>query len=177
MSSLKMYNYVSPSIRKYQGLNRFVYGILFYLGGTMAVFNKKVLRQDYTITLDGEDFSGVYGTINIANGPCYGGDQNPVISAMPNDGLFDAIFFKCDSCFKAAALIPRYVKGEYRKYPNHFIMKRFKKIEIHSENPLLVDLDGEVFFDTSLVVEIVPHAINFAAPDGISYQKRADLNE
>jgi diacylglycerol kinase family enzyme len=52
-----------------------------------------------------------------------------------------------------------------------------KKIEIQSRDPLLVDLDGEVFFDTSLQVEIIPQAVKIVTPGGIGFLKRADLHE
>ena len=173
MKSIDIYNGVSKGIKKFKKINSFIYAMLFYLGGIMAVFNKKNLNQYYTITIDGEDFSGVYGTINIANGPCYGGDKNAVITAMPDDGVLDALFFNCPSSYRTASIIPRYVKGEFRKFPGNFKWKRLKKIEIHSDDPLLVDLDGEVFFDTNLKVEIIPKAIKFTAPGGIGYFNRA----
>ncbi|MCL2070031.1 MAG: hypothetical protein FWH19_03490 [Treponema sp.] len=177
MFAVRLNNNLPQNIRKYQRLSSLIYVMLLILGGTMAVFNKKILYQHYTISIDGEDFSGAYGTINIANGPCYGGDKNPVTTAMPDDGILDALFFKCGSSLKAASVIPKYVKGAFRDYPNNFFLRRFKKIEIRSESPLLVDLDGEVFFDTNLTVQIIPSAIKFAAPGGIAFLKMADTNE
>jgi diacylglycerol kinase family enzyme len=169
-----MYNKVSFGIKRIKKLDAFVYSTLLYVSGAISVFNKKILNQYYKITIDGEDFSGVYGTINIANGPCYGGNKSPVITAMPNDGILDALFFQCMNSFKAACLIPPFTKGKFRRFPKYFTLKRLKKIEIFSNDPLLVDLDGEVFFDTSLTVEVIPAAVKIVAPGGISYKKRAD---
>ena len=177
MSALNLYNGISPHIRKFQRLNKFVYTKLFLLGGAMAVFNKKILNQHYAVTIDGEDLSGVYGTISIANGPCYGVDMNPVITAMPDDGFFDALFFHSSSSFKTASIIPNYLKGKFRNYPDYFIWKRFKRIEIRSKDPLLVDLDGEVFIDTSITVEIIPQAIMFTTPGGLAYLTKEGTNE
>ena len=177
MKTLDMYNSISHSVRKYRKLNAFVYSMLFYVGGTRAVFNKKILDQHYTITIDGEDFSGVYGAINIANGPCYGGKLSAVITAMPNDGVLDALFFRSAGSFKTALLIPPFTKGEFRRFPKYFTLKQMKKIEIRSDDPLLVDLDGEAFFDTSLSVEIIPKAVKIVAPGGIEYQRRAGDHE
>ena len=177
MTGLRLYNSIPPNTRKYARINSFIYAMVFYLSGAMAVFNKKLLNQQYSITIDGEDFSGAYGSINIANGPCYGGDKNAVITAMPNDGILDALFFQCGSSLKAASIITRYVKGRFRSFPDNFKFKQLKKIEIRSPDPLLVDLDGEVFFDTSITVEIIPQAIKFTAPGGISYLSRENTNE
>jgi diacylglycerol kinase family enzyme len=177
MTSLNMYDKISPSIKKYRKLNAFVYTTLFYLGGAMAVFNKKILNQHYTITIDGNDFSGVYGTINVANGPCYGKNMKAVVTAMPDDGVLDALFLKGIGSFRAVRLITPFTKGEFRRFPEYFTLKRLRKIEIRSEDPLLVDLDGEVFFDTNLTVEIIPEAVKIVTPGGAAYEKRMDVDE
>jgi diacylglycerol kinase family enzyme len=175
MTCLKIYSQFPQKLRKFHNINYFLYVTLFYLGGVIAAFNRKVLKQYYKISIDGEDFSGNYATINIANGPCYGGNMNPVITAMPDDGLLDALFFRHKSIPRTASLITKFTKGEFRQYPEDFTLKRLRKIEIQSEDPLLVDLDGEVFFDTGLNIEIIPQAVKIVAPGGIGFLKRADF--
>jgi diacylglycerol kinase family enzyme len=177
IQAIRMYNKFPRNLRKFRKLSAFLYSVFLYLGGAIAVFNKKILNQYYTITIDGEDFSGVYGTINIANGPCYGVNKMAVSTAMPNDGILDALFFSCPNSIKAAALITPYTKGEFRRFPNNFTLKRLKKIEINSKDPLMVDLDGEVFFDTSLTIEVIPAAVRIVAPGGIDYVKMADFHD
>ena len=176
-SSIELYNEASQRIKKYRRLNRFLFFTIPFLISLKAVYNKKVLNQHYIISLDGEDFSGVYSSINLANGPCYGGNKNPVITAMPDDGILDGLFTRCTSSFRAIRIMPSFVKGMFSKYPDYFLWKRFKKIEIRSEDPLLVVLDGEMFFDTYLKVEIIPKAVNFVAPGGISYFRRTETDE
>jgi diacylglycerol kinase family enzyme len=56
-----------------------------------------LLAQEYNINIDGEDLSGVYASVNIANGPCYGGDKSAVVTAVPNDGFIDVLMFKGSS--------------------------------------------------------------------------------
>jgi diacylglycerol kinase family enzyme len=36
----------------------------------------------------------------------------------------------------------------------------------------MVNIDGEVFFDTRLTLEIVPAAVRIVAPKGVSYERR-----
>ena len=177
MNQLRIYNKVPRLFRRNQKIISFIYSILFYIYGARAVFNKKILNQYYKITIDGEDYSGVFGTFNIANGPCYGGKYSVVTTAMPNDGILDAVFYNCTSSIKTAFLITPYTTGGFRRYPKYITMKKFKKIEIHSDDPLLVDLDGEVFFDTSLNVEIIPAAVRIVAPNGIGYARKADTSD
>jgi len=96
---------------------------------------------------------------------------------MPDDGMLDTLFFRHKSVLRTASLITKFTKGMFQNYPNDFTLKRVKRIEIQSKEPLLVDLDGEVFFDTSLKVEIIPQAVNIVAPGGIGFLKRADHHE
>jgi diacylglycerol kinase family enzyme len=177
MASMNMYNSIAGRVRKFRGLNFFLYTTFFLLGGVKALLNKKVLNQRYTITADGEDFSGLYGAINIANGPCYGGNKNPVITAKPDDGFLDTLFFRGTGSFKAMRIMGSYLKGEFRRFPKEFIWKRLRKIEIRSDDPLLVDMDGETVFDTSLTIEIIPGAVKIVAPGGAVYEKRDRVYE
>ncbi|GMO43035.1 MAG: diacylglycerol kinase family lipid kinase [Treponemataceae bacterium] len=178
MTSIALYNSVAGKIRKFRRLNFLAYTLLFYMGGVKAVLNRRILNQRYEITVDGEDMSGVYGAVNIANGPCYGGDKNPVMTAMPNDGVLDALFFRCGSSLRAMTLIGAYVRGGCLQLPKkYFTWKRLRKIDIRSDEPLLVDLDGETFFDTAITVEIIPAGIRFVSPGGMRFCKRMDADE
>jgi YegS/Rv2252/BmrU family lipid kinase len=177
MATIALYHKISGKIRKFRRLNFLVYTLLFYLGGAKAMLNRRLMGQRYTITIDGEDMSGMYWMINIANGPCYGGNKNPVATAVPNDGVLDAMFVRCAGIFEAISLIGPYLKGVCRRLPKeHFTWKRLRKIDIRSEEPLRVNLDGETFFDTALTVEIIPAGIRFVTPGGIGFCKRMDVN-
>jgi diacylglycerol kinase family enzyme len=175
MAALNMYNRIAGRVRKFRRLNFFLYTTLFVLGGVKAALNRKVLNQHYTITVDGEDFSGLYVAVNIANGPCYGGDKNPVVTAKPDDGFLDTVFLRATGSFRILRIMVSYMKGEFRRFPKEFTWKRLRKIEIRSEDPLLVDMDGEAFFDTSLAIKIIPGAVKIVAPGGAVYKKRAEV--
>jgi diacylglycerol kinase family enzyme len=158
----------------FRWLNDTLYSFLYYLGGIRAAFNKPVISQQYTLTIDGERLIGRYCSINIANGPCYGGDLNAVITAVPDDGLLDALFFKSTTPLKILMEMVPYTKGRYADYIDDFIWKRVRKVAVRSDAPLYIDLDGEVFFDTNLTVEVVPAAVKIVAVNGLSYLRRAE---
>jgi diacylglycerol kinase family enzyme len=155
-------------------LNHYMYPFLLYIGAIQAAFNKIVVNQYYNVTIDGEDFSGCYGGINIANGPCYGGDKCPVITAMPNDGFLDALFLMHKNPLRTLRKMVPYTMGKYAKYPNDLIWKRMRKVTINSELPLFIDLDGETFFDNNITVEVIPGAVKIVAVNGLDYLKRAE---
>jgi diacylglycerol kinase family enzyme len=171
---------LQPWNRRFEKIRRrfnWINSLFVILGAVRVVFNKVLLNQYYSVIADGEDLSGSYSLINIANGPCYGFDKNPVITAVPDDGFLDMILLKSIAPLRAVFLIGPYLKGKYAKYPKYINWRRIKKVSINSESPLFVNMDGEAFFDSELSCEIVPHAVNIASPNGLSYQMRAAPHE
>jgi diacylglycerol kinase (ATP) len=149
---------------------------LYSLGGALAAFDQNVIARRYEINADGIDLSGVYSIINIANGPCYGIGKSAVITAVPDDGFLDMMMVRALRPFKILRLMPDYLGGNYGKFPEIFFLRRVKKVFIRSEEPLLVNLDGEVFFDSDLTIEILPGAIKVGALNTPGYRKRAEFH-
>ncbi|MDR2069376.1 MAG: hypothetical protein LBP71_05855 [Spirochaetaceae bacterium] len=151
---------------------------LFYvIGGARAALDQDVIGQRYEINADGEDLSGGYTIINIANGPCYGSGKSPVITAVPDDGKLDMLTGRRVSSLKILSLITGYLKGNYYKYPLICSLKRVKKVSIRSESPLLVNLDGEAFFDSELTIEVIPKAVRIVAVNNLAYRRRMEYHE
>ncbi|MFP3089168.1 hypothetical protein LQZ21_02435 [Treponema sp. TIM-1] len=151
---------------------------LFYvIGGVRAAFDQSVIGQRYEIDADGEDLSGDYSLINIANGPCYGSGKSPVITAVPDDGKLDMIIGQKVSSLQVLRFITGYLKGHYYKYPSLCSLRRVKKVSISSESPLLVNLDGEAFFDSELTIEIIPRAVRIVTVNNLAYRRRREYHE
>lgn len=137
-----------------------------------CAFRKSVIRQYYRVSVDGEDLSGYYATINIANGPRYGGGKAAVIRATPDDGWLDALFTKTCGPADVLKMAPSYLNGRYQKFPDKIFSRRGKKFSISSDTPMIVSMDGEIFYDTQLTLEIVPAAVRIVAPAGAAYVRR-----
>jgi YegS/Rv2252/BmrU family lipid kinase len=152
-------------------LDRFVYNILFYISGVLSIKNNDVIYQDYQIQIDNQDFSGQYAIINIANGPCYGGDKCAAPLASPNDGYLDVILFKSTNVFEFISKGLDYLYGKFYKYPELISYYRAKEVVVRSKLPLLLQLDGEVFIDTILTVKIIPNALNFISINDYAFKK------
>ncbi|MDR2101551.1 MAG: hypothetical protein LBP43_03175 [Treponema sp.] len=149
----------------------------FYtLGGILGAFDKSIIAQRYEINADGVDLSGLYSIVNIANGPCYALGKSAVITAVPDDGFLDMMMVRELSSFEVLRLLPDYLGGNYDKYPDIFFLRRVKKVSIRSEEPLLVNLDGEVFFDSDLAIEILPGAVKVGALNMPGYRQRAEFH-
>jgi diacylglycerol kinase family enzyme len=154
-----------------------IYNLLYYLGGFMVLFDQRLLRQKYTVSIDGDDLSGAYAGINIANGPCYAGDKSAVVTAVPNDGFMDVLMLHNLSTLRGLRMILPYTHGYYKRFPGHFTLKQGKIISIRSRDPLMINMDGEFFFDTNITVELLQGAIKIVVPDNLVYQKRGAFYE
>jgi diacylglycerol kinase family enzyme len=174
---IKINRFLEGSGFLYRWIYLHLYRSLYYLGGFFAAFNKKVTDQKYDITIDGEEISGNFRSINIANGPFYGGNKNPIRTAVPDDGILDILLGTSSGALRTMHLMHPYLKGRYEKFPLDFIMKQGHRITIHSDSPLLVNLDDEVFYDTSLTVEVIPQAVKIVDATGKGYKGRAEVHE
>ncbi|MDR2434838.1 MAG: hypothetical protein LBD47_09760 [Treponema sp.] len=141
-------------------LGRRLYTAIFYAGAIAACFNKEVYRH-YEIDIDGEDLSGSYRSILIANGPYYGGNKSPASAAMPNDGMMDIILTRSRNPLRAAVLIPFYLKGRQQQFPGDFMLKRGRKIRISSAELFLSACDGVIFYRKIFSVELMSGALRF----------------
>jgi diacylglycerol kinase family enzyme len=159
---------------------RFITPYIYTLSGLKVTFNKEVLCQKYTVLLDGEDVSGRYGNIHIANGPCNGGNAVPSPYAIPNDGLLDVISTGINTPLKALGTFTDMQTGKFEKHEKLFSRKQCRVIEVRSELPLCVELDGEAFYAHEIKMEIIPGGIKFFAPeemDFVDYSHRAYRKE
>jgi diacylglycerol kinase family enzyme len=150
-------------------LGRRFYEQLYYLGALPAIFNRERRTQRYEITLDGEDYSGSYRGVKIANGCWYGGMKSPIRSARPEDGMLDVLLARSAGPLRTLALVPFYITGKYRRFSGDFIFRRGRKLTIRSDSPLAINFDDITSFDSALSIELLPRAVNFVDPGGRGY--------
>jgi len=138
-----------------------------FLNYIITAFDKQITSQEYKITIDDKDYSGRYSLIHIANSPFYAGKMTGASAAMPDDGLLDVSLIKSASPFSTIFSIGKYSRG---KQPKNSVIMQAKKISIQSENLMWIQLDNEYFRDTSINLNVVPHAIQMVAVENLSYQ-------
>jgi diacylglycerol kinase family enzyme len=156
-----------------QWAGRWMYMPLFYMSGVGACSNKKLLHQHYEVDIDGEKFSGVYQSFAVFNGQFYGGNLHPANNAKPNDGILDMLTARTKGSLQTCCLYPFYVSGHYRMFPRNFSMKQGKKISLRSDHDLVISMDGIVFFESELEIELLPSALQFVDPSRYGYKGRA----
>ncbi|MDR0875642.1 MAG: hypothetical protein LBN12_05475 [Clostridiales Family XIII bacterium] len=147
----------------------------FIATGMAALFDKAIRSQYYEITTDeGEVFARRFVCVNIANGPCYGGNLTVNPAALPNDGYLDIVLGDDVGVLLDILRTAKFLRGD-GVYGDPFTYRRVKSINIRSDQSLLINMDGESFFDTNMKFELLPKAISFVAPDGIQYEQRVTL--
>lgn len=102
-----------------------------------------------------------------ANGKYYGGKYCCAPFADPSDGLLDLITVKKISRIRFATLIKAYEKGDHlrkEKYQKIVQCQKVNKIDIESNEDMVVCLDGEIFHWKQITVETIKHGIKMLFP-------------
>ena len=141
---------------------------VYNLSGVRSLTNTEVQKQDYSIIMDNTDMSGNYSNIHIANIPCDGGTSVPSPYSVPNDGELEAIFIRSGSKLDLVRKIGDRNRGSFEKHDT-FIYKKCRTMDIESESPLCVQMDGEAFFARDIKLKIIPSGIKFFAPEGLDF--------
>ncbi|MCL2002543.1 MAG: hypothetical protein FWG72_00880 [Oscillospiraceae bacterium] len=141
---------------------------VYTLAALKSVTNMDIIRQKYTVSIDGEDMSGSYCNIHIANIPCDGGAFVPSPYAVPDDGLLDVIFLSGNRSVDVIKRIGDRNSGHFEKH-TAFVYKKCRTVTIQSDLQLCTQMDGEAFYTHEVTLEIIPGGIKFFAPQGLDF--------
>ena len=141
-------------------------GLTYSLCAIMALFNKAILNQHYSVFLDGEDISGNYYHIKVANNACNAGSYVPNPYARPDNGSFELVLGRTTSKAKIVGSMGDYNKGYLEKY-DFFSLKRGQILEVKSDRIMSVMIDDEAFYTDQIKLELIPGGIKFFAPEDL----------
>lgn len=115
------------------------------------------------ITTDQESWEEKVVLLVVMNGRREGGGFFVTPQALPDDGLFDYSQIRQVSRSMMLRILPEVVKGTHTSLKD-VRMGRCRKMDLHSDKPLALHIDGEVLagFDstiTQLHVEIIPQGL------------------
>jgi diacylglycerol kinase family enzyme len=71
-------------------------------------------------------------------------------------------------------MLPLFLSGSKKMPPRHFVYKQLQKININSDKILRVNLDGIVFFETGIELELLPSALRFVDATRRGYKGAGD---
>jgi len=137
-----------------------------FLNNILTLFNKQLSSREYKITIDDIDYSGKYCLIHVANSPYLLGKKTGVSEAAPDDGMLDIVLIKATFSLAAILSVRRYSRG---KRPKNCIFIQGKKIAIHSDKQMWIQLDNEYIQDTDINLSVAHHALQMVSPSGLSY--------
>jgi diacylglycerol kinase family enzyme len=154
-------NKMNPDNSLSQWLCRRLYALHYLTGGFAAGFDRRRLRRQYEIEIDGKKYSDYYWGFSMFNSPYYGGKWHPSNTAMPNDGILDIFFLRGKRFLKTYSLFPFYLSGHYKILPRTVIPAQGQKITIRSGDILKISMDDCTFYESELDVELLPAKIRF----------------
>ena len=111
-------------------------------------------------------------TTRLSNGRWYGGGFNPVPEAEPDDGLLDVLVVEKVNLLQVATVVGHYQKGRYADYPSLIYHARCRSLRIECVKESVVNIDGEAAYTTDAKIELIPQAIRFFYPKGLTYHTK-----
>ena len=129
------------------------------------------IAEHYVVEICGETVDAQQTMICVCNGRWYGGGFNPVPEAEPDDGLLNVLLVKKVSLLQVAAVIGKYQKGKYADYPALIRHERCTALTIRCDSESVVNIDGEALYTDALDISLVPKALRFFYPKGLTYRR------
>ena len=137
---------------------------------SLVVNLMKGLSQPMTVVLDGETVArGQQTLVCVCNGRWYGGGYNPVPTAEPDDGLLDVLVVEKLSLANVSSLLKKYQQGRWQECSGKIHHFRCRSAEILCEKESVVNVDGEALYTRRAEIEVVPGALRFFYPKGLTY--------
>lgn len=92
--------------------------------------------------------------------------------AEPDDGLLDVLLVRDVSRATVANVVGKYRAGRYAELTEYIRHFRAKKISIHCDAPAEINLDGELLLAQDATFEVLPRAVRFFYPRGLTYRAK-----
>jgi len=157
-----------------QWLARKLHALIYYFSVFSVISENRLMLQKYDLDIDGEKLSGLYLGFHVYNAPYINDNWHPVKKTMPNDGILDMIIPSGHGRRQVFRMLPLFLSGSRKTHPKHFIYKQLRKMTVFSDKILRVNLDGIVFFETGIELELMPSALRFVDATRRGYKGAAD---
>ncbi len=133
--------------------------LTYLLEGVLSVLSAKAKLMRFTI--DGvEEAAASYHLVAAANTSTFGGGMKLAPLADAEDGLLDLLTIADLPRLELMGLLPRAYSGGHAGRPG-VVLRRARRIEIHSEDALPLNIDGDADGTSPVVIEALPKAIAF----------------
>jgi diacylglycerol kinase (ATP) len=127
---------------------------------SLLIYDKKRVHLTVDNSLDQEVITW---NIAVANGQYHGGGMRVAPDASVDDGLFHITVIGDLSLPQVFLNLPKLYNGKILEVKKVFTLTG-KRIEAHSDQQVLLDVDGEQPGQLPVSIQIVPGALNLVAP-------------
>jgi diacylglycerol kinase (ATP) len=110
-----------------------------------------------------QSWAGKAQNVVVANCQYFGGSMHVAPRAEPDDGQFDLVVFGDIARFEAIKSINDIYKADHVKNPK-VTSWRSSRVEVSSDERVLIDVDGEMSGTLPAVFEVLPRAISVVVP-------------
>ncbi len=147
--------------------------------GKVLASGKLGTQMEITVTTpEGErHYEGNYIFALAANGQWYGGGYHGAPDSIVNDGLMDFILVKMPAITRIPALIGVYKNGKHlhnEKYEDIITFCRGYEMHIKPIKTAICNRDGECDEVSEENFKLLPGAVNFILPKGITYGEKIE---
>ena len=149
--------HAARNVRRVPG---FLTGLGAYIGA-LAITLVRYPRLEVRLQLDDEPpFVHATTMTAVMNGCTFGGSFHVCPGARADDGLFDLLIAQRVGRLAILGLVPKIMRGTHTGDPR-LRMARARRVLIESDDPLLVEADGEIVFENArrLEIEVLPGAL------------------
>jgi len=120
-------------------------------------------NTDVVVRLDAGERRGRMHDVIVANGVWHGGGMMLAPDAAPDDGQFEVVLIGDVSKLDFLTTAPKIYKGRHVHHPKVEVL-RSTRVEVDSDVPLPIELDGEQVGTTPATFELVPGALRVRVP-------------
>jgi diacylglycerol kinase (ATP) len=146
--------------RNVKRVPRLLTGFGAYLGALALTLVRYPLLRVRVALDDAPSFELTTAMAAAMNGTTFGGSFRVCPAARPDDGLLDVMLVGAVGRLEILQLVPKILRGAHTGDPR-LRMLRTRRMTIESDQPLLVETDGEIAFQDArkLQIEVLPGAL------------------
>ena len=133
-----------------------------YLLATFAVF-ARWSATEVSLRVDGAERRARLFDVVVANGRYFGGGMKICPGAEPDDGLLDVLTIGDLTKRDLVLTMPKIYRGTHLPHPKAELL-RGRVVEIASDEPIPLELDGEQPGTTPVRLEALPRALRLRVP-------------
>lgn len=149
-----------------------------YVAGVACELVKMPMVKIEKMLIDNNEVDcGKFLLLAAAGGAYYGGGFNSAPKAIINDGFLDVCIALPMSRMSFVSMVGAYKNGSYvsnDRILGHVRLYKCQKLDIWFDGEQNVCFDGEIEKRHELHIEIMPSALNFSLPRGVSYKSSND---